>query len=142
MELLNIKGIGDKTLEKLNSLGIYSVMDILNFLPKSYLDFTNVSKLEDIAEGEYSLLKVNIVKVYPKQYSKNKVCYIKADCLCEQASISLLWFNMPFMEYSLKCGEFLVWGQVRFESNKYTLVNPNISEVSNKYKLKQSVLFH
>ena len=50
MELLNIKGIGDKTLEKLNSLGIYSVMDILNFLPKSYLDFTNVSKLEDIAE--------------------------------------------------------------------------------------------
>ncbi len=136
MELLNIKGIGSKTLEKLNSLGIYSVMDILNFLPKKYLDFTNVSKPEDILEGEYSLLKVNIIKVYPKQYSKNKVCYIKADCLCEQANISLLWFNMPFMEYSLKCGEYLVWGQVSFENNKYTLINPNISEISNKYKLK------
>ncbi|MDE6565549.1 MAG: hypothetical protein K2L47_00610, partial [Clostridia bacterium] len=69
MELKEIKGIGDKTLEKLNSLGLYSAMDILNFLPKKYLDFTNVSKIEDIIEGEYSLLKVNIVKIYPKQYS-------------------------------------------------------------------------
>ncbi len=51
MELLNIKGIGEKTLEKLNSVGIYSVMDTLNFLPKKYLDFTNVSKPEDILEG-------------------------------------------------------------------------------------------
>ncbi len=136
MELKDLKGVGDKTLEKLNSLGIYSVTDLLENLPTNYLDMTNITKVEDIVEGEYLLLKVNIIKVYPKQYSKNKLCYIKCDCVCEDLSINLIWFNMPYMEYSLNCGEILVWGILRYENKRYTMINPNIADVGNKYKLK------
>lgn len=136
MDLKSLKGVGDKTLVKLNSLGIYSVADLVNYMPKSYLDMTKISTPEQMVEGEYSLLKVTIIKVYPKQYSKNKLCYIKCDSLSGELPITLIWFNMPYMEYNLKCGEFLVWGIVRFENNKYSLINPNIASVDNKYKLK------
>lgn len=136
MELKEIKGVGDKTLLKLNELGIFTVTDLINNLPRNYCDMTNVSSPKDIVEGEHSLLKVNILKVYPKQYSKNKVCYIKCDGLCEDMQIGLIWFNMPYMQYSLDCGEYLVWGIIKYENKKYTMVNPNIAEVGNKYKLK------
>ncbi len=136
MILREVKGVGDKTLEKLNSLGIYDIMDLVDYLPKNYLDFTKISKPEDIVEGEYTLLKVSIVQVYTKQYSKNKVCYIKADCVCENTALSLIWFNMPYMEHNLCCGDFLIWGVIRYENKKYTMVNPNISDINNKYKLK------
>lgn len=136
MELEDIKGVGDKTLEKLNSLGIYSVLDLVENLPKSYLDMTHISATSEIVEGEQLLLKVNITKVYPKQYSKNKLCYIKCDSFCDDLPIGLIWFNMPYMEFSLANGEFLVWGEIKYENKKYTMVNPSIAPVENKYKLK------
>ncbi len=136
VELKEIKGVGDKTLVKLNEIGIFSVTDLINNLPRSYCDMTNVSSPKDIVEGEHMLLKVKILKVYPKQYSKNKLCYIKCDTICEDLEISLIWFNMPYMEYSLACGDYLVWGVIKYENKKYTMVNPNFADINNKYKLK------
>lgn len=136
MELKDLKGVGDKTLEKLNALGINSIDELLQNLPKKFLDMTKISSVNDIVEGEYLLLKVNIIKVYPKQYSKNKTCYIKCDCLCEDLAITLIWFNTPYMEHTLSCGETLVWGVLQFDNKKYTMINPNVADVSNKYKLK------
>ena len=43
VELKEIKGVGDKTLVKLNEIGIFSVADLINNLPRSYCDMTNVS---------------------------------------------------------------------------------------------------
>lgn len=136
LNLGDIKGVGAKTLEKLNSLGIYTVTDLVENLPSSYLDMTKISTSEDIVEGVPLLLKLNITKVYPMQYSKNKVSYIKCDSLCDDLSINLIWFNMPHMKYTLECGEFLVWGIVNYNNKKWTMVNPNIADVENKYKLK------
>lgn len=136
VELKEIKGVGDKTLVKLNEIGIFSVADLINNLPRSYCDMTNVSSPKDIVEGEHMLLKVKILKVYPKQYSKNKLCYIKCDTICEDLEISLIWFNMPYMEYSLACGDYLVWGVIKYENKKYSMVNPNFADINNKYKLK------
>lgn len=137
MKLEDVKGVGEKTLEKLNSLGIYSLMDLMDNLPKSYLDLTKIATFDDIVEGEYILLKVNIEHIYPRQYSnKNKTCYIKCDCVCDGHPMTLIWFNMPYIEHNLGYGDFLVWGIVRFENKKYTIINPNIADVENKYKLK------
>ena len=137
MKLEDVKGVGEKTLEKLNSLGIYSLMDLMDNLPKSYLDLTKIATFDEIVEGEYILLKVNIEHIYPRQYSnKNKTCYIKCDCVCDGHPMTLIWFNMPYIEHNLGYGDFLVWGIVRFENKKYTIINPNIADVENKYKLK------
>lgn len=43
---------------------------------------------------------------------------------------------MPYMKYTLECGDFLVWGKVSYENKKWTMINPNIADVANKYKLK------
>lgn len=136
IRLLDIKGVGEKTLLKLGELGIDSVQGLIEFLPKNYLDMTKISSINEIVEGEFALLKVNILNVQPKRYSSNHICYIKCDAECENFKLTLIWFNMPYMEYTLSCGEFLVWGMVKYDNGRYTLINPSVSTIENKYKLK------
>lgn len=135
MELKDIKGVGIKTLEKLAQLGIESPQSLLDFLPKKYIDFTTPSSINDIVEGEYVLLKIQIVSV-SKNLSKQGKNYIKCDAKCDNVELEIFWFNSPYLEYSLKKGEWVVWGEINFASKKYKMINPQISDTKNKYKLK------
>ena len=51
MELKNVKGIGPKTLEKLNNEGIYTSLDLIFRFPKKYdiFEVTNDSIYEGIS---------------------------------------------------------------------------------------------
>ncbi|MDE6869492.1 MAG: hypothetical protein K2J75_02085, partial [Clostridia bacterium] len=57
MELTDVKGVGAKTAEKLNKLGICSPRDAIYFYPKFYWDMTKETDLESIESGDYVLLK-------------------------------------------------------------------------------------
>ena len=58
MNLTDIKGIGEKTVPKLNKLGIYSTRDLIDFLPSKYWDMTHFSDLDNTQPGDYVLLSV------------------------------------------------------------------------------------
>lgn len=57
MQLINIKGVGQVILSKLKKLGINSCLDVLNFMPKKYLDMSSESELDNCIQGDYVLLK-------------------------------------------------------------------------------------
>ena len=63
MELIDVKGVGAKTLEKLNKIGIETVRDVVYFYPKFYWDMTKETKLDEIESGDYVLLKGNLTSV-------------------------------------------------------------------------------
>ena len=63
MELIDVKGVGAKTLEKLKKLGIESVKDAIYFYPKFYWDMTKETVLDEIENGDYVLLKGTISSV-------------------------------------------------------------------------------
>ena len=39
MKLEEVKGVGPSTLRKLQSIDVSTVEDLINFLPKTYIDF-------------------------------------------------------------------------------------------------------
>ncbi len=47
----NIKGVGEKMQKLLNRLNIYTIADLLYYLPKSYKDFGSVKSIGSLAEG-------------------------------------------------------------------------------------------
>lgn len=63
--LSNYKGVGSKILAMLNEKMIYTVRDILYFLPYSYVDKRNVVKIMHARPGEKVFLKVRIISVSP-----------------------------------------------------------------------------
>lgn len=128
MELKDIKGVGEKILSKLNKINIYTVENLINFLPGNYLDMSVVSDLNTITEGTYGLLNVEITKIFPIKYLSYGRSYIKVSADCSGDKIEMIWFNMPYLKNTLRTGMFTVWGKVNRENGIFKLINPTIEE--------------
>lgn len=64
MQLTNLKGIGKKTAEKLTTLGIEQVNDLLFHLPLRYQDKTKITKICDFTIGQRALIEGQVVRSY------------------------------------------------------------------------------
>jgi ATP-dependent DNA helicase RecG len=74
LEIQYLKGIGPKRAEIFNKLGFYVIEDFINYFPKSYIDrtsITNINQLKIILRNnfnDYSLFDNNEFKIF-KEYS-------------------------------------------------------------------------
>ena len=50
--LENVRGVGSKTLEKLELANIFTVGDILSFFPRKYEDFASITNLTELKPGK------------------------------------------------------------------------------------------
>ena len=73
-----VKGIGPKRVKVLNSIGIYTLYDLLTYFPRDYEDRTKTKKIIDLVNGEEAVIEATV-----KHYScccKKKYVYIKTYC--------------------------------------------------------------
>ncbi|MCA9749844.1 MAG: hypothetical protein KC414_12120, partial [Romboutsia sp.] len=68
LAVTSLKGVGDKTAQKLSSLNISTAKDLLFHLPIRYLDRTKLTLVKNSQMNEYSVIEVKILKtiVIPK----------------------------------------------------------------------------
>ena len=60
IKLSDLKGVGKKFIESLNQNHIFTTLDLLLYLPRSYLDRTNLNKIDDLVHiGHNSFLGDN-----------------------------------------------------------------------------------
>lgn len=81
MKLEEVKGVGPSTLRKLQSIDVSTVEDLINFLPKTYIDFNSPVSLNDLCDGQFSLIRVRIVKVTRPVKTKNGLSFFTADAV-------------------------------------------------------------
>ena len=136
MNLTEIKGIGEKTVPKLNKLGIYSTRDLIDFLPGKYWDMTRFSDLENTRFGDYVLLSGIIVSVTKVQYIRRNMNVFKASYLAQGKKITLTWFNAPYLREKLVAGgEYVVWGKLLENKGVPFLSNPSFEQGSKGERL-------
>lgn len=137
MELIDIKGVGAKTLEKLNKLGINSVKDVIYFYPKFYWDMTKESDLDRVESGDYVLLKGTLTSVSGLIRAKRGLTFCTATLNTQDRKIKLTWFNSPFVLPLLKqSGEFLFWGKARLNGKKIEMSNPSFERAEENKRLQ------
>ena len=136
MELSDIKGVGDKTVQKLNKLDIFTVDDLVNYLPSHYIDLSHYDNIEDVEEGNYALLKVTITNVGRVTRKKN-LHFFNARGLSNDIKISFVWFNQVYYHDQLVGGEeYTMWGKLMLDKyGGYEMVNPNFEMSDNVKKL-------
>ena len=70
-ELSEIKGIGKIYKENLNKLGLFNIKDLLNYFPRTYLDYSNKEKIANLRpESTYTC--TGYIKKFYMYRSKNK----------------------------------------------------------------------
>ena len=130
--LSRLKGIGPKKESSLHSLDIFSVLDILTYFPRKYIDRTNEAKVSSLHVGEEGMILVEVLNVY-KQKTRNRRSIVTAIVTDQTGNVTLTFFNQPWREKQLKVGsEVIIFGKLDQYRGEYRMVNPVVDLIGDK----------
>ena len=53
--ITSVKGVGEQVAKKLAGLGIHTVADLIDYYPRKYNDYSQVTKIKDIKPGPITI---------------------------------------------------------------------------------------
>lgn len=113
-EVQFVKGVGPKNAELLGKVGLKTVRDLLYYLPRRYEDRRNLPPISSLRAGMVATVRGRLVGVDARPLRGGKVL-IKAALSDKTGSITLTWFNQPWVRKKLESheGEVLAYGVVK-----------------------------
>ena len=99
-----IKGVGPKRAETLESLGIHTIYDLLTYYPFRYDDIQEKT-LDEIQDQEKVVLKGTVLAEPVVNYYGFKKSRLIFRMMTEQAVINVTFFNQPFLKSKVHASE-------------------------------------
>lgn len=110
--------------KRLEKLGITTFKDFLYHLPSRYEDFSLVSPIGQLQEGEQVTIQ-GIVTAITNSFTKSGKRLQKATITDTTGSISIIWFNQPFIAKTIAKGDRVsLAGRVGSFTNQLVLESP------------------
>lgn len=123
-----VRGVGEKTGEQFALAGIETVADLINFLPRKYEDYSQITKIIDIIPGKMTI-KARCEKITTRIVRRG-MRITTATLADDSGKLQAVWFNQFYREKQLKDGgEFYFSGEFEFNYNRYQLTNPSAEQV-------------
>lgn len=109
------------TIKRLKSLNIFTFWDLLNYFPNRFENYSLISKIGSLQEGELVTVKGQIVD--SKNVFTRRGLKIQKVVLADgTGKIEVTWFNQPFLIQIFKKGSFAaISGEVKKFLKTYTL---------------------
>lgn len=129
--------INQKYIDVLTKLGIFSMLDLLNYYPRKYLDTRDIVGLSswNDYEPKTSLLKITENKLVFTRFKKS---FVQTTVQDEEGKTGeILWFNQPYMQKALEIEEYyLMYGKLG-KSKSSRKLSLTISEYEKVYDGRQ-----
>lgn len=136
MELSEIKGIGEKTLKLFSKLNIYSIDDLVNYLPYRY-EIVKRSDLKLLNDGDKIIID-GVIESIPTLYHINR----KLDKMSFRLNsgenlFNITIFNRGYLKSSLKIGKVVtVIGKYNKKNNSITANDIKLMELGDKITIE------
>lgn len=104
--IAELKGLGPKSAEKFQKLGIYTIEDLLLYYPFRYEDFKSKSVF-DLANGEKAVITGTVVTPANVQYYGFKRNRLTFKLKQGEAVINISFFNQPYLADKVELGQDL-----------------------------------
>ena len=131
-----LKGVGPRIAKKLAKKGIYTIEDLLFFLPRDYEDRRRVTPIADLKEGQRAVVFGEILKSGITYFSRRKIFY--AYITDGTGFLTLKWFNFNERVWRniLTPGKnFYVIGEVSRFGRELEIIHPELIEEDDEEKL-------
>ena len=149
-----IKGVGPNRIKQLNSLGIYTLEDVISYYPRGYENRGIKKDIAELVDGEDALIEAKCVSKMTEIRIRRNMTIYKLVVRDETATSTLTWFNVPFLRKRFIVGDtYKFFGKVKRKLNQIEMMTPIIDEQdSNKntgriipiypstYNLSQNIL--
>src|SRR3989344_1497021 len=127
----NAGGIYNRYCRALEKLNIITFEDFLYHIPSRYEDYSIISKIDKIQEGETITIQgivTDIKNEYTKSYKKIQKAIVKDDT----GQIEAVWFNQPFLIKNIKKEDRIsLSGRVNRYFNKNIMESPEYEVARN-----------
>ncbi len=134
-----LKGVTDKNIEKLKSLGIVTLHDLFYYFPRNYEDRTNLKNINQLKEDEYAVIKGKLFGIETMR-TRTRKTMIKAKVSDGTGFLEVVWFQMPYLKKSLKMGdEYIFIGNVKKGYN-FQMVNPEYRKYDENKGFSKEIL--
>ena len=124
-----LKGIGPNRAKLLNSLGVFTIEDLINYYPRAYEDRTNIKKIAELQDGESAMVEaVALSGITSFRIRKNMTVY-KALVEDSTGRMQITWFNQDYVKTKIKMhGKYNFFGKVVKKAGKTEMETPVFDE--------------
>lgn len=113
--VMYVKGIGPQRAKALEKLNIFTKYDLLTHYPRTYENWTELTRIADIIPEETVLIVGKLYNISSRTTSRG-LKIITAFLLDETGNIQLTWFNQDYLLRTLSNGmRLLVIGKAKYD---------------------------
>ena len=127
-----LRGVGPKHLESLHEMGIATVLDLITFYPRRYLDRTNQVSIADLVDGDQAMVLATVRKVGSRRTRQGR-SMVEVDLFDGSSYLRVTFFNQPWRAKQLREGvEATVFGKVERYKGRRQMTNPVVDLVGDR----------
>ena len=135
-----IKGVGDKTARLFSKLHISTLSDLLFYFPKAFEKYDVPKPVYAWEKDRICVIKGSIRPGTIRQKKAGRYHLTSFVLLCEDTSVNITFFNMPFLSKVLKANiTYIFRGILKINEQIYSMQQPQYF-LENDYRNKQGML--
>ncbi len=121
MDIIALKGIGEKTAKLFSKLGITQAEELLHYYPKDYEQFEPPVAIAKAAAGEHVAIRGVITGNMAVKHIRN-LSILNFTVQDASGTMQMTYFNMPYLKNTLKKGTFYIFrGLLQQKGNKFVM---------------------
>lgn len=130
--ITDLKGVGPALASKFTKVGIATVGDFLQYVPRQYNDYSGVVPIANMMPGNVTL-QVTFTDVTQRRV-KRGLHITQAIAQDSTGKVRIVWFNQPYRASQLTHEEYLLRGVYEYKNNRLQIVNPSVELLSSVQK--------
>lgn len=130
-DLLDLKGIGKKGLEKLNKIGIKTTEDLLFHLPIRYQDKTKFTKISELEPGKKYYIE-GVVERSNVVFYKTRMFLVKISDPTGFIQLRFFYFNKSQMKNFSLGKKIRIYGELRLANKVKEMIHPECDFIDEK----------
>ena len=116
-----LKSVGEQRFALLRRLGVHTILDLLEYFPRDYLDRSVIHNINELQENQMATIRVSTLG-QPQILRKASLTITKITFADNTGRIEITWFNQPYMANNFRGNsEYLISGRVKFSLNRSLL---------------------
>ncbi|MDD6037912.1 MAG: ATP-dependent DNA helicase RecG [bacterium] len=122
----SIKGVGEKTEQLLQKMGVYTVGDILLHFPRDYVQYPYAKSIFELQPETTSAVLLTISRQPVVRRTRAMTITVLNESM-QGVSLEVIWFRLPYIASSLKKGKTVVlYGKITLKNNVYHMEQPAV----------------
>ena len=131
MPITKLPGIGTEKAKFYHKLNIDSVGQLIRFYPRDYTDYTKLSRISDVRDGDKAVIKAVVMSPVTDTLLQSGRLLSKTVISDGTGKLELVFFNNRYIKSMLKSDqEYFFTGKISFSQFTAQMVSPSFSGLS------------